>query len=201
MTSPGEIAGETNAAFCSQCGQPVARDEWVTFGRAWICANCKPVFVGRLIEGGSFDAYRYAGFWLRFAAKMIDGVVVSTVDYTVGFLGLFAIGGLAGPNPDPLRAIWGLGFFYGFQFLFAAGYEAVCVWRFGATPGKLALGMRVIRPGADHVRMSLPRSIARHFAQYVTNFTVFVGYIMAVFDSERQTLHDRICDTRVILVK
>ena len=203
VTAPENIAGDIQAAaFCSQCGQAVEGDALLSFGRAWVCGACKPLFAGRLMESGGFDEFRYAGFWLRVAAKIIDGIVTAAVDYSVGFAGLFAINGSLQANPgNSLQALWGLGFFYGFQFLFGVAYDVAFLWRLGATPGKLALGMRVIVPGSKNPRLSLGKAFGRHFAQYVTGLTVFVGYLMALFDSERQTLHDRICNTRVILVK
>ena len=203
MTATGAIAGETQpASFCSQCGQAAEIDGLLAFGRARVCAACKPLFVGRLIEGGGFDEYRYAGFWPRLAAKIIDGLITASVDYAVGFAGMFAIAGSIRANPgDALQGLWGLGFFYGFQFVFGVAYDVVFLWKLGATPGKLALGMRVITPGSKDVKLSLGKAFGRHFAQYVTGFTIFVGYLMALFDSERQTLHDRICNTRVILTK
>ena len=201
MTALGAIGAEvTPASFCSQCGAATEPDGLIAFGRASVCGACKPLFVGKLIEGGGFDEYRYGGFWQRAAAKLIDYIVTVTVDYAVGFAGLFLIAGGWKSNPDPFAAIWGMGFFYGFQLLFAAVYDAVFVWKLGGTPGKLALGMRVITPGSA-AKLTLGRAIGRHFAQYVTGFTFLFGYFMALFDSERQTLHDRICNTRVILVK
>ena len=39
----------------------------------------------------------------------------------------------------------------------------------------------------------------RHFAKYISaNFTLYIGYIMAGFDDQKRSLHDRICETRVI---
>jgi hypothetical protein len=32
----------------------------------------------------------------------------------------------------------------------------------------------------------------------LSSLTLAIGYIMAAFDDEKRSLHDRICDTRVI---
>jgi uncharacterized protein DUF4339 len=36
---------------CSECGNVFAQDEAVSYGGAWVCAACKPVFLQRIKEG------------------------------------------------------------------------------------------------------------------------------------------------------
>jgi uncharacterized RDD family membrane protein YckC len=66
----------------------------------------------------------------------------------------------------------------------------------GATPGKMALGMKVIR--ADGQPLSVGLSLGRWAASWVSCLTLFIGYIIAAFDAQKRTLHDHICDTRVV---
>ena len=70
--------------------------------------------------------------------------------------------------------------------------------KFGATPGKMACKLKVVRP--DGERISYARALGRHFAEMLSGIILYIGYIMAAFDEEKRTLHDRICDTRVIKV-
>jgi len=79
-----------------------------------------------------------------------------------------------------------------------ATYESVFVGRLGATPGKMALGLKVVRP--DGGPISLGRAVVRYFAKVVSGIILMIGYIMAGFDSQKHALHDMICDTRVIRV-
>jgi uncharacterized RDD family membrane protein YckC len=51
---------------------------------------------------------------------------------------------------------------------------------------------------SDGGRVSYLRALGRHFAELLSVLTLMVGYIMAAFDEQKRTLHDRICDTRVI---
>jgi uncharacterized RDD family membrane protein YckC len=51
---------------------------------------------------------------------------------------------------------------------------------------------------ADGSRVSYLRAFGRHFAKYLSAMILLVGYIMAAFDDQRRTLHDRICETRVV---
>jgi uncharacterized RDD family membrane protein YckC len=40
--------------------------------------------------------------------------------------------------------------------------------------------------------------VGRYFAQGLSAMLLYIGYIMAGFDSEKRALHDYLCDTRVI---
>jgi uncharacterized RDD family membrane protein YckC len=46
--------------------------------------------------------------------------------------------------------------------------------------------------------MSYLRAFGRHFAKYLSAMILGIGYFMAAFDDQRRTLHDRICETRVV---
>jgi uncharacterized RDD family membrane protein YckC len=80
-----------------------------------------------------------------------------------------------------------------------ATYEAVFVNKLGATPGKLALGLKAVRP--DGGPIDLGRAFGRYFAKLLSYIIIFIGYIMIGFDSQKRGLHDMICDTRVIRVR
>ncbi len=49
--APGQ-APPVTGNVCSQCGRPFPAEEMIQFGGAWVCAECKPMFVQRLKEGG-----------------------------------------------------------------------------------------------------------------------------------------------------
>jgi uncharacterized RDD family membrane protein YckC len=70
---------------------------------------------------------------------------------------------------------------------------------YSATPGKMALGLKVIRP--DGSPLTGGRIVGRYFAEMLSGMILAIGYIMAGFDDERRALHDRICDTRVIKIR
>jgi uncharacterized RDD family membrane protein YckC len=77
-----------------------------------------------------------------------------------------------------------------------AAYEVYFLTAHGATPGKMALGLRVIRTDGGPISPML--ALGRHFALFLSGFIFMIGYIMAAFDPEKRALHDRICETRVI---
>jgi uncharacterized RDD family membrane protein YckC len=182
------------AMYCTECGKPFSTGFMLQYGASWICANCKPRFAQKIREGALFaSAIPYAGFWIRFGARMIDGVVLSIVNMVTNFF-LFGFIGLR--RIDPVHMIAYLSTVYSAQFAVAAAYESLFVWKYGGTPGKLVLGLKVVRPdGSD---LSLGLSIGRYAATLVTNFTMGIGHVMAAIDDEKRALHDRLCATRVI---
>src|SRR5215467_13390675 len=97
-------------------------------------------------------APRYASFWRRFAALLIDGLVF----LPVWFIAFFT---LAWPNikpqldrmaqnNEPFDATWWAGRFFGVALLLALfqyAYQAIMIAYWGGTLGKFAVGIRVKR--------------------------------------------------------
>ena len=76
-------------------------------------------------------------------------------------------------------------------------YALFFISKYQGTPGKLILGMKIVR--ADGSRLSTGRIIGRYFAEWINGFALGLTYIMVGVDlPEHRGLHDRICDTRVV---
>ena len=75
-------------------------------------------------------------------------------------------------------------------------YTTFFLGKFGATPGKMACKLQVITSDGENVTYA--RAFGRYWAEILSSLVMGIGYIMAAFDEEHRTLHDRICDTRVI---
>jgi uncharacterized RDD family membrane protein YckC len=180
--------------YCSECGQPWPPGDLARFGERLICSNCKIAYAQKLREGvASAGTFVYAGFWIRFAATLLDWVVLFVAGVVIQLL---FIPMTRGGRMD--RALMALGFEYLIGLAIGATYEGVFVSRMGATPGKLALDLKVVRP--DGGPLSLGRAVGRYFAKIVSGIILMIGYIMAGFDSQKRALHDLLCDTRVIRV-
>jgi uncharacterized RDD family membrane protein YckC len=85
------------------------------------------------------------------------------------------------------------------QFLqFAVGftYSTVMLWKYSATVGMFAGGLRVVN--ADGSSISYAKAVGRYFAYILNFFTFGIGFIMIAFDKEKRGLHDVICNTRVV---
>ncbi|MCX6938480.1 MAG: RDD family protein [Verrucomicrobia bacterium] len=148
-------------------------------------------------QSAASESPEYAGFWVRFSAKIIDGIVL----YSIGLLVERAVAtlffdGLL-PAPPDWPGVWRLLLIAGpINMLIAITYAVYFIRRHEATPGKRILGLRVVR--ADGGRLGVGRIIGRYFSETVSTVVFFAGYVMAAFDEEKRTLHDYMCDTRVV---
>jgi len=178
-------------AFCGQCGRLFAPEDMLRFEGAYVCAACKPAFFQRLKEGGHFATARnYAGFKIRLGAKLIDYVILWVAQMAFGLL-IAVFFRQASSSPIAAQIPLML-----MQLLFAAAYTCWFLVKFGATPGKMACGLKVIT--AEGGPITFGRALGRHFAEFLSGMILAIGYIMAAFDKEKRSLHDRICNTRVV---
>jgi uncharacterized RDD family membrane protein YckC len=174
---------------CAECGNTFPESDMIAFENAWVCAACKPVFVQKLKEGiAPAGLLNYAGFWIRFGAKFIDGIIIQIVNFSVGLLIGMA---MKGGTPSVAAAVGALA-----GFVLAVGYGVYFNGRFGATPGKMALKLKIVRPDGEPITYG--RAFGRQFAEMLSGLIFGIGYMMAGWDEQKRALHDRVCDTRVI---
>lgn len=179
------VAGAGTKA-CSQCGRFFPADEMISYEGSSICAECKPLFFQKVKEGAAVVGTReYAGFWIRFCAKVVDAIILNIFQRI-----LIMITGVQQQTPREIWAVAGVG------LIINAAYVIYFTGKSGATPGKMACKIQVIC--ADGSPMTYGRATGRFFAEWLSALTLLIGYIMAGFDEEKRALHDRICDTRVV---
>jgi uncharacterized RDD family membrane protein YckC len=180
-------------SFCSECGAKFPTDEMIQFGTSRVCANCKDRFAQKLREGVSLgEARHYAGFWIRVLAKIIDGIVLNIGIYVLDRV-VFGRSLIGVTRFTPL-----IGILFLVRMVIAAAYEIWFVAKYGATPGKMILHLRVITAAGGPLSYGL--ATGRYFAQLLSAFTFLIGYIMAGIDDQKRALHDRICNTRVVRI-
>jgi uncharacterized RDD family membrane protein YckC len=190
----GRLTAGLEGAFCSFCGREYAPDDMIKYGDAFVCAQCKPIFAQRLKEGLPLPGQvEYGGFWIRFGAKFIDGLILWVVQMVFYFPFMFF---MASNEPSETGSIVALIMLYGIQFLFAFAYPTFFIGRYQATLGKMACGLKVVMD--DGGRVTYLRAFARSAAEILSALILYIGYFMAGFDEEKRTLHDRICSTRVV---
>jgi len=136
--------------------------------------------------------FGYGGFWLRFLARFIDGLAQVFLATLVGGI----LGGLGFILPF-IPGLFVFGQIGGIAV--AVAYDVYFIRKYDATPGKLALGLKVLR--ADGSRLSVGRIVGRYFSHILSALPLALGYIIAAFDSEKRALHDHVCETRVIKSK
>jgi len=204
---PATVAVAADTRYCSECGRPFPASQLTSYGDLSVCAQCQPAYAQRL--SGVNAKRHYGGFWIRFLAIIIDGIILAVISFFIRLpLGL-AMGGLGvslGRNPDPAQALAALPAIlsltrisFMIQFAVSLGYEVYFLSTKGATPGKMALGLKVVR--ADGSPVSAGLAAGRYFAKILSWITLCIGFIIAGFDSEKRALHDHICGTRVIYTR
>ena len=181
-------------SVCSECDQVFAEEDMIRFQDSWVCAECKPVFVQKVKEGVTVAAAMdYAGFWIRFGALVIDGFILGIINLII----FVPLGMLMPTSPDsPMAILSFMPLLMLLQYGIPAAYDTWFVGKYGATPGKMACKLKI--SVEDGSRLSYLRALGRHFAKWLSAMILLIGYIMAAFDDQRRTLHDRICETRVI---
>jgi len=198
LTASEPEARVTQLLNCTQCQRPYPSEELVRFGAATICANCKEIYAQRLRETGHVAGARiYGGFWIRYLALIIDGIVQAIPVLAIMIPMMFAATSSSSRITDIVamsRGIW----INLLSFCIGLLYESFFLVQYGATPGKMVLNLKVVT--ADGGRLSWGRAIGRHLAaRYLSTYmTLFIGCIVAGFDSEKRALHDHIAGTRVI---
>jgi uncharacterized RDD family membrane protein YckC len=182
-------------------------DELARFGGHLVCPECKDAYTQKLREGAR-PSYahnapmEYAGFWIRLVASFIDGIILIVANMVLQYTVLLPLMGplTQAPGTDPAMALLAslrvLAVYNLVSMTIGCCYEAFFVNRLGATPGKMALGLKVVRPDGGPV--DLGRAFGRYFAKLLSAMILCIGYIMAGIDSEKRGLHDMICGTRVI---
>jgi uncharacterized RDD family membrane protein YckC len=215
--------------FCSRCGKQV--DEGNRFCQA--CGQEVGVAVGPLSSGvpsavplppssvaarpGDYATPLYAGFWVRFVAYLIDGLILGIPFGIIAIGVILMLGGFGAlmhrapvdlqgnPPVDPRAALLmaapmfvlfytGIFFFVILQWLYFAGMESSARQ---ATFGKSAMALRVTNSEGE--RLSFGHATGRFFAKIVSGLVPFlIGYIMAGFTAKKQALHDFIAGTVVL---
>ena len=151
---------------------------------------------GQPVVGGEVV---YAGFWKRVAAYMIDYFVLVIPGAIIGAIIGVLLGagmGAAGSGESAIEVVaqvtsalinFGIGMAYYTWFHASRG---------GATLGKMAVGIKVVRSNGD--RLTRGRAFGRYWAMLLSSFTLGIGFLMAAFTERKQGLHDMICDTLVV---
>src|SRR5437588_1224000 len=131
---------------------------------------------------GSVVSARYAGFWIRFVAWLIDAILLTAVGFGIGLVvgvvfGLIDAvvngGSAVSDVADGVRGLvvelmlLALNWLY-FGLLHSSRYQA--------SLGQMAVGIHVV--GYDGQRISFARASGRVFASLLSGLICYVGYLM-----------------------
>ena len=144
---------------------------------------------------------RFAGFWIRFGAAFLDGMILYVVNLIphVGFRAVFGL------DPNPWTRTRGAASGEAAALLLITLVQMIIGWLYDAlqessahqaTLGKRVCGLRVTDLSGQ--RISFARATGRHFAEMLSALTLFIGYMMAGWTERKQALHDIIAGTYVV---
>ncbi|WP_164462073.1 RDD family protein [Bacillus sp. FJAT-42376] len=141
---------------------------------------------------------KHAGFWLRFAAYVIDGFIVSIFMYLFIFLIAGAAMGssILSGNPDDINIVVVIAGYAFFLLVVLAYYIAMPVTKWQGTIGKKLVGIKIVDRYGQ--KLTIGKSVLRYLSMIVTGFTFGVGYIITAFTERKQALHDLMVKTYVI---
>ena len=193
VVTPGTAAAG-DWTRCVDCYGFFAAADTVTLHEGPVCARCKPFSLQRLREGvPARTSARYAGFWIRTGAYMLDYFIKLPVQILVQVVTTFLP--LAFPDRGGL-AVASIGAVFLLSVGFELGYDVFFTGRFAATPGKMVCGLRVVR--SDGSKVTYGRATGRVFGKMLSSLTLGIGYLMVGYDEQKRALHDQLADTRVV---
>jgi uncharacterized RDD family membrane protein YckC len=142
------------------------------------------------------DATRYAGFWIRVAANVLDVLVLAAINQ----MALLATGGWSVFTPGPVLGHASVSF--GFTQVVVGGIVPPMViigsWvALGASPGKLLLGLRIVDEPTGG-RPTAWQCIGRYLMALVGILCAGLGYLWIAIDPRKQGWHDKIVRTLVV---
>ncbi len=146
-----------------------------------------------------------AGFWIRFVAALLDGIVVGVVAAVLtapfglspfSFTASFEAGSSSGSTSagDPGGNLAGSVI----QTLIGGAYTVYLI----GTPAGQTLGMRAtgirVADASTGGRISYPRSLGRYAMGIVSAIPFALGYLWMLWDPRRQTWHDKVAQSLVV---
>lgn len=141
---------------------------------------------------------KYAGFWRRLAAYIIDCIVAGIVAYSFAVVGALLIELPSGELFDGLAltiaTIWILACYLVVPWLYWTVMERS---NRQATLGKRALGILVT--DIEGRRVTFVRGTVRYWAKVISFLILLTGFILAGFTSRKQALHDIISNCLVVV--
>lgn len=131
---------------------------------------------------------RYAGFWIRFVAALIDGILLAIVNYIIGLL----FGLMFGESAANIASL--------FAWVISIGYYVVYQQKYAQTIGKKAMNIKVVTYDGKTPTM-FTFFLREIIGKFISAIILLIGYFMVIWDAKKQALHDKIANTYVVYVE
>lgn len=135
------------------------------------------------------EKIRYAGFWMRFWAYLLDLIVVGSLDRLIikPLLRLFDISLVHQDLFAPLSIATAITFY---------AYFVLMTRFFHQTLGKMVFGLKVV--ALEEEQLTWKTILFREWIGRFISSTILIGYIITAFLPKKQALHDLFSDTSVV---
>jgi len=136
---------------------------------------------------------QFAGFWIRFAATMIDSLIILILTWPI------------------------LYYFYGSQFLLSDKIAqgpidiflsyilpiALTIWlwiKYKGMPGKTILGLHIVDYKTGGA-LDFKQSIIRYLGYFVMVLPLCLGFVLIAFDKKKRGWHDKMSGSAIVYKK
>ncbi|MEC1521666.1 RDD family protein [Neobacillus niacini] len=135
---------------------------------------------------------RFAGFWMRFWAYLLDLIVIGSIERLIinPLFRIFEIPLVEFNMFAPISVASAVIFYL---------YFVLMTKYFHQTLGKMVFGLRVIDLKSD--KLSWGTILFREWIGRFISATIIIGYIVVAFLPKKQGIHDLFTDTSVIHVE
>jgi uncharacterized RDD family membrane protein YckC len=127
-------------------------------------------------------SFEFAGFWRRMAAYVIDGIILSLLNYVI--------------DRFENNSVWGSLTLSAIGLLIWTGYF---IWAYsfsGQTIGKRILGIRVA--AIDGSSLNWRKGFLRFLGYIPSTIGLLLGFLWSIWDADKQAWHDKIAGTCVV---
>ena len=177
---------------------------WWWSGTAWLPAPPLPPGYPPLVPWSAVPAVRYAGFWIRFVAYLIDAVLLNLIAVPLNLVAFGNSGFLCATSnytvfsssatvQDISYSCSPTGAGYLIYFLLGLVYFTF-MWSTGATLGQRVLKIRVA-DATTNERLSIVKSLVRYIGFCISVIPLAIGLIWAAFDPRKRGWHDHMANS------
>jgi len=141
---------------------------------------------GRPVVPQVAKGYQPAGFWIRAAALLLDGLWIGALSGTAVALPFLL--DIAASLASTLAAVAGL----------AGALVVIAGWaKWGTTPGKRLLRLYVCPVGGSP-GIGIGKALLRYLGYFLSAALLGMGFVLVAFSREKRALHDLIAGTSVV---
>lgn len=135
-------------------------------------------------DTGARSEFEYVGFWARVGASLLDTLLLMMVLVPLTYM-LF--GTVEPTGSKDILINW-----------IIPGVIVIALWiRYGATPGKMAMGARIV-DATTGKEPTTQQFLIRYLGYFVGLIPLGVGIFWVAFDRKKQGWHDKMAHTVVV---